>query len=271
MIYLSLPRPTSPVGQPAFREIEKQFTRLATAEAGLSAAQLKLGKYRASVLHAATTGELVDDGQWPVVRLGEVAEIQGGILKNPSRRPRENHFPFLRVANVLDQRLDLTEIHRVELFEGELKKWRLEPGDLLVVEGNGSPRQIGRMAVWSGEIPDCVHQNHLVRARPRGALPAWVAICWNSPMGRENIRRVASSTSGLYTLSAGKVAQSPIPNPPLEIQERIVAEVERALSVLDFLRTQVVRNSERLDRLRQSVLSRAFSGELVPLDAQVSA
>ena len=61
------------------------------------------------------------------------------------------------VANVQRGHLNLEEIEEFELFSGELDRYRLEPGDLLVVEGNGSESEIGRCARWSGEIDECVH------------------------------------------------------------------------------------------------------------------
>ena len=103
---------------------------------------------------------------WTWVRIADVFDVSGGITKNPTRAPVRNHFPYLRVANVQRGRLDLSEMERFELLEGELDRWRLELGDLLVVEGNGSAQEIGRCAMWSGEIPDCVHQNHIIRCRP---------------------------------------------------------------------------------------------------------
>jgi hypothetical protein len=137
---------------------------------------------------------------WTWATLSQLSEIQGGIQKQPSRRPAQNPHPFLRVANVLRGRLDLSEVHHIELFRGELEKLRLEAGDLLVVEGNGSPAEIGRMAIWKGEIANCVHQNHIIRARLLGAIPpAYVAAYWNSPEGASRVLDVASSTSGLYT------------------------------------------------------------------------
>lgn len=95
---------------------------------------------------------------WSYARIDTIAQVQGGIQKQGKRRPVKNKYPFLRVANVLRGKLDLSEVHEVELFDGELERYRLKPGDLLVVEGNGSPDQIGRAAVWDGTIPDCVHQ-----------------------------------------------------------------------------------------------------------------
>ena len=152
-------------------------------------------------------------------------------------------------------------------FPGELDKLRLLGEDLLIVEGNGSPSQIGRMAIWKGEIEDCVHQNHIIRARLQGELvPLYVESYWNSPIGASEVSKVASSTSGLYTLSVSKVSDLPMPLPPLAEQFRIVAEVERRLSVIQQTEASVEINLTRAERLRQSILKQAFSGKLVPQD-----
>jgi type I restriction enzyme S subunit len=204
---------------------------------------------------------------WTWTTLSQLSEIQGGIQKQPSRKPAQNSYPFLRVANVLRGRLDLSEIHQIELFKGELEKLRLAAGDLLIVEGNGSPSEIGRMAIWRGEIENCVHQNHIIRSRLLGGmLPAYVAAYWNSRLGASSVLKVASSTSGLYTLSVSKVGRIPIPLPPLAEQERIIAEIERCLSVNDELDSQLEANVKRAERLRQSVFKSAFQGKLAPQD-----
>jgi type I restriction enzyme, S subunit len=201
---------------------------------------------------------------WTWATLSQLSEIQGGIQKQPSRKPIQNSYPFLRVANVLRGRLDLSDVHQIELFKGELERLRLEAGDLLIVEGNGSPAEIGRTAIWSGAIDNCVHQNHIIRSRLLGGvLPAYVAAYWNCPMGASRVLKVASSTSGLYTLSVSKVGRIPVPLPPLAEQQRIVAETERRLSVTDELDSQVEANAKRSERLRQSVLKSAYEGKLV--------
>jgi type I restriction enzyme S subunit len=74
---------------------------------------------------------------------------------------------------------------------------------------------------------------------------------------------VASSTSGLYTLSVNKVGDLPVALPPLAEQTRIVAEVERRLSVVEELESVVTANLQRAVRLRQSILQKAFTGQLV--------
>ena len=303
-------------------EIEKQFTRLDASVAALRRTRANLKRYRASVLHAACSGELAPteaelaraEGReyepadvllerilaerrahweaqekrrgkyqepaapdtsnlpplpegWVWVTVEQATEIQGGIQKQPKRSPIENAYPFLRVANVLRGGLELSEVHLIELFPGELERLRLVAGDLLIVEGNGSPAQIGRMAIWEGEIEDCVHQNHIIRARVYPGIAAqFVETYWNSPAGSAAVRSVASSTSGLYTLSVSKVGRLPIPLPPLAEQHRIVAEVERRLSVIQQAEAAVEASLHRAERLRQSILKRAFSGQLAPQD-----
>ena len=204
---------------------------------------------------------------WVWATVEQVAAVQGGIQKQPKRTPADNPFPFLRVANVLRGSLDLKEVHEIELFPGELDRLRLTCQDLLIVEGNGSPSQIGRMAIWNGAIEDCVHQNHIIRVRTAdGIAPQYIETYWNSPDGSSRVNGEASSTSGLYTLSVSKVSGLPIPLPPLAEQRRIVAELERRLSVIQQAEETVEASLKRAERLRQSILKQAFSGHLVPQD-----
>ena len=143
---------------------------------------------------------------WCWVGFDQIGDTQGGLQKSPTRTPRMNHYPYLRVANVHRGSLDLSNLHRFELTQDELKKLRLVPGDILIVEGNGSRREIGRCALWLGEVADCVHQNHIIRVRPSdGVIPKYMDIFLNSPVGQTAIQNVVSSTSGLYTLSVGKI------------------------------------------------------------------
>lgn len=206
---------------------------------------------------------------WTWVPLGRLGMIQGGIQKQPSRRPVRNKYPFLRVANVARGALDLREMHEVELFPGELERLALQRGDLLIVEGNGSPSEIGRMAEWSGAIANCVHQNHVIRFRSLpGVVPAYIEAFWNSPGGSRRVLESASSTSGLYTLSVSKVANIAVPLPPTSTQLRIAQDVDRRTTLLSELSRQVDGELARAGSLRASILQRAFVGALVAQDTQ---
>lgn len=200
--------------------------------------------------------------KWIETTIGEIAEVRGGIQKQPKRRPVENKFPFLRVANVGRGWLDLDDVHEVELFEDEIERYRLCEGDLLVVEGNGSPAQIGRSAMWRGEIPNCVHQNHLIRVRPSSGVNAeFLTYLWNAPATAQLLRSLASSTSGLYTLSTGKVGSVPVVLPPIEEQQRIVAAIDERFSRLDAADASLVSAQRRLKVLREQVLEGAGLGD----------
>lgn len=286
----AFPIPLAPLNEQhrIVAEIETQLTRLDAAVASLERTRANLKRYRAAVLKAACEGRLVPTeaelaraegreyetrdahdlpAEWQWTTVGAIGQVQGGIQKQPKRAPDHNHYPFLRVANVLRGRLELKEIHRIELFGQELDRLRLEPDDLLVVEGNGSASEIGRMAIWNGQVADCVHQNHIIRIRLNpGVSPRYVETYWNSPAGSYALTSVASSTSGLFTLSVSKIKSIRVPLPPLPEQERIVAEVERRFSVLDEMEQTVAHGLKRAARLRQAILHKAFTGQLVPQD-----
>ena len=275
--------------------IEEAFSKLDAGEAGLRTVRQLLKRMRDAILAAAVTGRLVPQDStdtpatkllaglglealdspalgllpesWAWVSMGDVTVIGGGIQKQPKRAPTRNPMPFLRVANVGRGTLDLGDVHLIEVFAGELDRYGLERGDLLVVEGNGSPDQIGRSAMWHGSIDPCVHQNHLIRVRPSEVLlPEFLELYWNSPDASRRVQAVASSTSGLHTLSLGKLKGLPVAIPPPEEQARIVSEVDRQVSFLNACEQGIDGGLACAAALRRSVLKAAFEGKLVPQD-----
>jgi type I restriction enzyme S subunit len=204
---------------------------------------------------------------WIWASIGQIGEISGGLTKNQRRTGQALTRPYLRVANVYTNRLDLEEVHRIGVSESELKRLTLKKNDLLVVEGNGSVGQIGRVALWDGSISDCIHQNHIIKVRMKNDLLAWYALIWcMSPGGRAAIEDVASSTAGLHTLSLSKIASLPIPLPTTQELHLIRDEFDRMDSLVAAQRVQVSTTSRMVASLRQGVLKRAFAGELIPQD-----
>ena len=112
----------------------------------------------------------VNTRRWKVVAISEMAEVQGGLQLTPLRDTYPLKRPYLRVANVQRGFLVLDEIKEIGLLDSEYERVTLAKDDLLLVEGNGNPREVGRAAIWDGSVKDCVHQNHLIRVRPRGDL-----------------------------------------------------------------------------------------------------
>jgi type I restriction enzyme, S subunit len=246
-------------------EIDKQFSRVNEAVANLQRVKANLRRYRASTLKAAVAGTIFPDldlQHWRRAKIGEVAQIISGLTKNPKRALLPTKLPYLRVANVYANELRLDDIEHIGVADKEVEKLLVRRGDLLVVEGNGSPDQIGRVALWDGSIPNCVHQNHLIKVRLGvEVLPQWGLAWLLSPGGRHEIEQVSASTSGLHTLSTGKIARLPIPVPPLATQRLIVAEVDRRLSIIREVEAEVNANFKRAHALRGSVLNRCFTAE----------
>lgn len=208
---------------------------------------------------------------WVAVTMGQVTAVSGGLTKNSKRTELAMRMPYLRVANVYANALELDDIKEIGINRGELDRVLLRDGDLLVVEGNGSIDHIGRVAQWTGEIEPCVHQNHLIKARPPTPdIGKWLLFWLLSPAGRTAIIRTASSTSGLHTLSLSKVRSLPVRLAPVAEQRRIVAEIETQFTRLDAAVSTLERVQANLKRARASVLKAAVEGRLVPTEADLA-
>ena len=224
------------------------------------------GKYKEPAEPDTTDLPELPEG-WVWASVEQLANVMGGLTKNKKRQEMPLRKPMLRVANVYQNRLDLDDIHQTGVTENECGRVLLEELDLLVVEGNGSKDQIGRMAVWRNEIPDAVHQNHLIKVRMTEKGLVEFALSWfQSPNGRQNIEKVASSTSGLYTLSISKIEALVIPIPSLLEIAEINQLVDDTFSKIAHLEAWCETELTRSAALRQSILKDAFAGRLVPQD-----
>jgi len=166
------------------------------------------------------------------------------------------------VANVYENRLALSDVQEIGATEAEAAATRLEAGDLLIVEGNGSLDQIGRVAMWNGELKNCLHQNHLIRWRATSVNPKFILYWLMSPAGRHALEKVASSTTGLHTLSISKVSSISVQVPARGEQDEIVRRIEALQGSLTTALDCWKRTQELATQLCGAILSKAFSGEL---------
>ena len=201
---------------------------------------------------------------WIWANVAQLTDVTGGVTKNAKRDVHLHRLPYLRVGNVYDGRLDLARVETIGLTKAEISRVELQRGDLLIVEGNGSIDQIGRSAIWNAEIRPCVHQNHLIKARPRLPVFAELIQAWlQSLSGRKELERKASSTSGLHTLSITKVQALRCPLPPLSETYELMRRVKSGLRDYDVGISANDDIAVAASNLRQSVLAAAFRGELV--------
>ena len=256
------------------QKLDELLAQVDTLKARIDAIPTLLKRFRQSVLAAAVSGQLTEEwrtqklrAEWRVSRFGDVGAMSGGLTKNAKRSELALEKPYLRVANVHANKLSLDDVRCIGLTDREFEKTKLHPGDILIVEGNGSLEHIGRAAIWNGEIPDCSHQNHLIRWRAfDGMQPKFALYQLLSPQGRKQLVEVAKSTTGLHTLSITKASALALPVPEVDEQTEIVRRVEQLFAFADLLEAKVASAKARIDHLTQSILAKAFRGELVPQD-----
>jgi type I restriction enzyme S subunit len=237
-----------------------------------------LKRFRQSVLAAACSGRLTEDwrkkhnvsSEWPILKLSQCGHVSGGITKNAKRHALPLQVPYLRVANVYENRLQLGEVLTIGVTHQEFGRAVLQKDDLLFVEGNGSLDQIGRVALWDGSIERCVHQNHLIKFRAaERVLPSFVLFQMMAPDGRQQLIEKATSSAGLNTLSISKICDLDLPVPSLDEQREIVRRVESLLALADQVATRYAKAQSFTETLAPSLLSKAFRGDLVSNGAEL--
>lgn len=254
---IEVPVPSIEEQERIVSKIEELFSKLDASVAELQTAKEKLKVYRQAVYSS------VYDKMRDLRPITDFFDITGGLTKDSKRNELPFQMPYLRVANVYYDYLDLSEIKEIGVTEQEIDRCLLKKGDLLFVEGNGSKAQIGRVAIWNGQISKCLHQNHIVKGRPLGNMLSEYALYYLiSNEGRKQIVNVAKSTSGLYTLSTNKIKGLKVPYCNLNDQKRLLDDIKEKLSVYDGIEQTVNTSLQQAEALRQSILKQAFEGRL---------
>jgi type I restriction enzyme, S subunit len=199
---------------------------------------------------------------WTWTTVGEVSSaLQYGTSAKTSSTPKG--VPVLRMGNILDGKIVADSLKYLPAEHHEFPALILQEGDLLFNRTN-SAELVGKTAVYTGAPTPCSFASYLIRIRlVHLYLPKLLTFFINSALGRSWISRVVSQQVGQANVNGTKLQALTVPLPPLAEQERIVAEVERRLSVVEELEATVAANLQRAARLRQAVLQRAFTGRLV--------
>jgi type I restriction enzyme S subunit len=175
--------------------------------------------------------------------------------------------PYIRAANVTWDGLDLSDVKSMNFTSDEMATYRLLLGDIVLSEASGSPGEVGKPALWMGEIADCAFQNTLVRVRPRQHDPKFLLHYFRflALAGRfvEHSRGV-----GIHHIGRARLASWPTPVPPMDEQRRIVLALEDRLSRLDVADAYAQAARQHSASLRRSLLNAAFSGRLVEVEGR---
>jgi type I restriction enzyme S subunit len=206
---------------------------------------------------------------WDIAALDDCSFVQTGAAKGRSLGDAEIvEMPYLRVANVQDGRLDLTEMKTIPIRRGEVERYRLHDGDVVLTEG-GDFDKLGRGFIWRGQVDQCVHQNHIFAVRTdRGRLlPEFFAYQAQSPYGKAYFLKVAHKTTNLACINSTKLKAFPVLLPPLGDQREVVGILDAIDQTINLHRTK----RAVLDDLFKALLHKLMTGEIRVGDLDPSA
>ena len=205
----------------------------------------KLKAMRAGLLHDLFTCGLDEDGRlrdrvahpdlfqqtlagvfprdWELGTAGRLFNMQLGKMLSRASKTGRHPYPYLANRNVQWDRVDLSELDEMDFTDAERAKFSLMPGDLLVCEGG----EVGRTAMWRGELQNCFFQKAIHRLRPVDAsiLPGFMLRFMRFAADHGLLTEYTSQTS-IAHLTREKLALLPVPVPSRGEQERIVGALD---------------------------------------------
>ena len=209
---------------------------------------------------------------WSWRRLGEVADVVGGVTKDANKQSNPNlvEVPYLRVANVQRGRLNLDTVTSIRVESAKAAALRLRVGDVLLNEG-GDRDKLARGWVWEGQIDGCIHQNHVFRARVHDQrldpyFLSWTANTFGGRWAENN----GKQSVNLASISLSMIRKMPVIVPSDGAASRAVAALSAHLESYKRLETTLAQSRRRGEALRRSLLAAAFSGRLTGSASVVS-
>lgn len=159
---------------------------------------------------------------WERKPLEKVAEIKTGVAKGKKGLKDPIEVPYLRVANVQDGHIDLSEVKTIQIERHQLERYSLQVGDVLMTEG-GDFDKLGRGDVWQGQIVPCLNQNHVFAVRPNKQvlLPYFLAALSGSNYGKTYFLSCAKRSTNLASINSTQLKEFPVLLPPLPEQRKI--------------------------------------------------
>lgn len=218
-------------------------------------------KYKQAILAAAFRG----DAELVCVR-DVITDIRYGTAKKCTYDG--GAVPVLRIPNVQGGRIDLGDMKSADFDAKELLKLELRTGDILVIRSNGSLDLVGRSAIVDDRAAGMLFAGYLIRLRldPTRCLPEYLHWFLQSSVARNTITNAAKSTSGVNNVNAQELQNLELPLPSIAAQKERIAGIESAFTWIERLTGDATSARKLIDYLDQSVLAKAFKGDLVPQD-----
>ncbi len=208
-----------------------------------------------------TTGLGVLPEEWEVVRLGDVYDVQQGKqLSEKESKEGKIKKPFLRTSNLNWGRIDVSNVDEMYFTSEEFERLRLKSGDILVCEGG----DIGRTALYRGELAECAYQNHIHRLRPKkDNVNVEFFVFWmNYAINQRKMYIHSANRTTIPNLSGSRLKEFIFPLPPLHEQQKIAAVLSATQEAKE--KTQAVIDATKA--LKKSMMKHLFTYGPVPLE-----
>ncbi len=221
-------------------------------------AKLIYKSQKLDALQASLTEEFVQElqGKMDLAELQEYAEVRTGVAKNAKSEGDMTEMPYMRVANVQDGYLDLSEIKTISIDRGRIQRYLLQAGDVLINEG-GDLDKVGRGVIWRGVIKECLHQNHVFAVRCSERLtPEFLSLLLKSAYSKNYFLGCAKQTTNLASINSTQLKQFPIPVPDLRSQEQFISHI----TSVKELNSAITNEISGLEATKKAVAQDLLSG-----------
>lgn len=262
---LPLPLPPAAEQRRIVSWLDVQLTCIEAAAASQLTAQGRILQLIKKILFDAVP--IPVPSSWQMITVGEAGTVDLGRQRHPDWHTGSNMQPYLRVANVFEDRIDTDDVMRMHFPAGVFERFRLSENEILLNEGQ-SPEYLGRPAMYRGEPKDVAFTNSLLRFRAApGVDHEWALLVFRRHLHAGRFRRETRITTNIAHISATRFKAVEFPAPPLEEQKRIVFQTRERLMAVARLAASLDRSAMQADALRRSVLDAAFSGRLIRQDS----
>lgn len=201
---------------------------------------------------------------WSLKRLKYLGQVRSGLAKGKKHDAAVPtiELPYMRVANVQDGHIDLSDVTLIEVAEGEVERYTLQVGDVLMNEG-GDYDKLGRGAMWEGRIDQCLHQNHVFAVRLDDVEWApWVAAVTRTSYAKFYFMNNSKQSTNLASINQTNVKEFPVVVPPSSMRDELLRVFADELRRIDELARHVERELEVLAEFRSSTITDAVLGRI---------
>lgn len=197
---------------------------------------------------------------WGMAPVGAFFDCQLGKMLNAEAASGPEQYPYLRNTNIQWDHIDMEDLASMHFDAQDRARCDLRVGDVLVCEGG----EVGRSAVWSGELEDCYYQKAVHRLRqlkPGTANPRFLMYCFRAA-AKMNVFAVQGNLSTIVHLTGEQLRMQRFPWPPVEVQDRLVGVLDRQRDWTAELTTRLGDQIDLLAERRHSLITAAVTGEM---------